>query len=308
MTAIPDRLNALLAALVLAAHGVLLFALPLLVHADRRWAWLAAAIALTTPTLWSLIHEAIHGLAMRDRRINDLLGRAMGVAFGAPLAVLRAGHLLHHRYSRTVRERTEVYDAARTPRWRAALAYYARLCGGMYFLETLGTLAAVAPARALARLERRLDGAETVAGLVVGALRRPEAAAMLRLDGPAIIAVYGTSIWLYGAHAWVLAAAVLARAFLISFADNAYHYDTPLDAPRRAKNVRAPRWLEAALLGFTYHGVHHRHPALPWPGLRRKFEEERLAYDEGYAHALARQLAGPIPVCSTAARGRRASF
>jgi fatty acid desaturase len=298
MTAIPHRLNALLLAALAAANGALLFALPFLVRDDPRWAWAAVAIALSSSTLWSLVHEAIHGLAARTRAGNERFGRVAAVAFGAPFAVLRAGHLLHHRYSRTVRERTEVYDAARTSRARAALAYYPRLLGGMYLAEAAASLAALLPAGVLARLERRLDGDDTVAGLVVRALRQPGVLVPLRVDAVAIVALYGASFWLYGTHAWVLGLALALRAFLISFADNACHYATALDRPRAAKNVRAPRWLEAALLNFTLHGVHHRHPALPWPALRRRFAADGLGYDEPLGRCLARQLRGPLAASS----------
>ena len=275
VSAIPARLNALLAALLLAAHGALLFALPFLLRHDPRWAWAAAAVAATSATLWSLLHEAIHGLLAPLRRWNELLGRALGIAFGAPFAVLRAGHLLHHRYSRTARERTEVYDPARTTRLRAAPAYYLRLLGGMYLAECAATFAALLPARRLAA---------------------PRALAQLRVDSAAIALAWGTSFWLYGENSLLLAAAIALRAFLVSFADNAYHYGTALDAPRAAKNVRAPRWLQAALLNFTLHGVHHRHPGLPWTALPRAFAAARLDYDEGYGACLARQLGGPIAV------------
>jgi fatty acid desaturase len=294
VSAVPARLNALLAALVLAAHGMLLFALPLLLRHNPRWAWAGAAVAATTGTLWSLLHEAIHGLLARERHRNDLLGRALGVAFGAPFAALRTGHLLHHRYSRTARERTEVYDPACTTRLRAAPAYYLRLLGGMYLAECAAALAALLPARNLAALARRMQSRESVVGLLLAELAAPRALAQFRIDCAAIALVWGASFWLYGESAWLLAAVIALRAFLVSVADNAYHYGTALDAPRAAKNVHAPRWLQAALLNFTLHGVHHRQPGLPWTALPRAFAAAGLDYDEGYGACLARQLQGPI--------------
>lgn len=302
-TAAPSPLNGALVAAAVALQLAALFALPLATHADPRWGLALVPIVLATNTYWSLVHEAIHGMLFADRRINDAAGRLLGILFAAPFRPLRTGHLLHHRFSRTRRERTEVFDPARTPRWRAALAYYPRLLGGLYLAEVMVILAAAVPRRALVALERRLEGDDTVAHLVVRALREPGARAELRLDAAAIAAFYGASVALYGAHWWMLAAALAGRAFLVSFADNAYHYATPLDSPREAKNVRAPRWIEVALLNFTLHGVHHLHPSLPWHALRPRFLGAQVGYDESWLGALARQLRGPIAVDRLARRG-----
>lgn len=302
-TVAPSPLNAALVAAAVALQLAALLAVPLATHADPRWGFALVPIVLATNTYWSLLHEAIHGMLFAGRRINDAAGRLLGILFAAPFRPLRTGHLLHHRFSRTARERTEVFDPARTPRWRAAFAYYPRLLGGLYLAEVMVTLAAAVPQRALAALERRLEGDDTVAHLVVRALREPGARAELRLDAAAIAALYGASFALYGAHWWMLAAALGGRAFLVSFADNAYHYATPLDAPREAKNVRAPRWIEAALLNFTLHGVHHLHPSLPWHALRPRFLGAGAGYDESWLGSLARQLRGPIAVDRLARRG-----
>jgi fatty acid desaturase len=301
--AAPSPLNALLVAAAVAFQLGALYAIPLAARADAAWGLVLVPIVLATNTYWSIVHEAIHGLLFAERRINDDAGRVLGILFAAPFRPLRTGHRLHHRFSRTPRERTEVYDPARRPHWFAAAAYYPRLLGGLYFAEMLVVLAALLPKRALAALERRLEGDDTVAHLVVRALRDPGAHAELRFDAAAIAIVYGSSCVLYGAHGWMLAAVVAGRALLISFADNAYHYATRLDAPRDAKNVRAPRWIEAALLNFTLHGVHHLHPSLPWHTLRERFIAERGVYDEEWFACLARQLRGPIELGRLARRG-----
>lgn len=290
------RLNAILAGGGLALHLAMLFAIPLAVRAHAAWGLALVPIVLVTNAFWSLLHEAIHGLLFRDRRTNDAAGRVLGVCFGAPFRALRVGHLLHHRFSRTPRERTEVYDPTRTSPLVAGLRYYVRLFGGMYLLEVFGALAAFLQARALAAVERRLASSPGISHLILRDLRQSAALRELRLDAAAILVTYGTSFALYGEHWWMLATAIAGRAFLISFADNAYHYGTRLDAPREAKNVRAPRWLEAGLLNFTLHGVHHLHPSLPWHALRAKFDVGAAGYDEGYFACLGRQLAGPIPV------------
>jgi fatty acid desaturase len=50
------------------------------------------------------------------------------------------------------------------------------------------------------------------------------------------------------------------------------------------------------LLHFNLHGVHHRHPQLPWFALRAQFERDGAQPDINIATCLLRQLRGPIPL------------
>ena len=63
-------------------------------------------------------------------------------------------------------------------------------------------------------------------------------------------------------------------------AENAYRYDTRLDARLESMNLRLPRPLEQFVLAFNLHSVHHRYPGLPWYEL--------------WFTAMARQLGDPI--------------
>lgn len=289
------RVNAVLVALLVTANLLLLFVVPVwLLPASVWWGLLLVPLALTTNTMWSLIHEAIHGHLVAERRWNDRAGRLLCVLYGAPFRALRVAHLLHHRYSRTRRDRTEVYDPARTSRVAAAAGFYIQLLGGMYFLEVLSSLACLLPRRAIGWIAPRLDHPDSTGGFVVRALREPRALREMRLDTLAILAVFGLGIWCYGANVWMLAAVILARAALVSIADNSYHYATVLEQPRRAMNAGAPWWIGAALLQFNLHGVHHRHPHLPWFALRAQFERDGGQPDIDLATCFLRQLRGPI--------------
>ena len=278
-------------------HGVALLIVPFaLLPRSAWWALCLAPVALLSNTLWSLVHEAIHGHLLTDRRANERAGRLLAILHGASFRPLRAGHLAHHRYSRTMRERSEVYDPAAESRSAAAWAYYPRILGGLYVVEILGTVSSLLPRRLLAGLARRLDREDSVAGIVMDSVLQPDALAAVRLDAIAMCALYGTSSWLYGASAWMLAAAIAVRGLLVSIADNAYHYGTALDRPREARNLAGPRWLHALLLDFTLHGAHHIHPTVPWFALRRRFEHAGARYDGRWFRAVLAQLAGPIPL------------
>lgn len=300
------RQSALSGVLVGAALGTLLlqlFALPLvLLPLDPRWAWLLAPLALTTIPLWSLIHEGIHGTLLHDRAWNDRAARILATGYGAPFTLLKAGHLLHHRYSRTRRERTEVYDPARTSWLTAARTYYPRLLGGLYAVELASVLLAVLPRAGWRFLVRRTDSLDSVSGLLFERVARRDNLRRFRFEAVAVVATYTGSSFAYGRHVWLLGVAVGARALLVSLADNAYHYRTRLERPLDAMNLRLPRALELFALAFNLHNVHHRHPGLRWHELRAAFAADRDEFHLGWFAAVARQLQGPVPATADAVR------
>ncbi|MBH0779890.1 fatty acid desaturase family protein [Nocardia bovistercoris] len=289
-------ISARLTAVALAIGLSQLFVLPLvLLPRDTAWGWLLVPIGLATTPFWSLIHEAIHGSLIRRRTVNDYCGRALAILYGSPFALLKIGHLLHHRYNRT-RERTEVYDPATTSRRSAAAGYYPRLLGGLYLLEVAALALALLPAAAVRAFGRRVEEPDSIAGMVFERLARDRVLPEFRVDAAAVLVLHVAAFLAYGPHGWMLAAALFARALIISFSDNSYHYGTALDAPLEALDLRLPRALEGFALSFNLHGVHHRHPGLRWYELRRVFDREGARYDDGWFGAAARQLRGPVPL------------
>ncbi|TCJ96632.1 fatty acid desaturase family protein [Nocardia alba] len=289
-----DLVNVRLIVAALAIGGTQLFVIPLvLLPRATAWGWTLVPLTLTTTPFWSLIHEAVHGSLLRNRTHNDRVGRVLAVVYGSPFAMLKVGHLLHHRYSR-VRERSEIYDPARTSRRAAAVLFYLKLFGGLYLLEVIALLLAPMPERTIRALARRVEAPDSVGGLVLERLAQPAVLSKFRTDAAAIGVIYAAAFLAYGAHGWMLLAAIGGRALIISLSDNAYHYGTDLESPRAAMNLRLPRILERCTLSFTLHDVHHRHPGLRWYELRSRFDTEGGHYHLGWFRAVARQLRGPI--------------
>src|SRR2546426_1058895 len=98
--AVPARLNGVLACALHACNALGLFALPaLLLPRHRAWGLLLVPLAVTSNALWSLVHEAIHGLLLPGARGNRALGRLLAVVFGGALDVFRVVHLMHHKFN-----------------------------------------------------------------------------------------------------------------------------------------------------------------------------------------------------------------
>lgn len=310
---IPTALNLLLVALFVAIALAQYLLLPLLLSLSAWWLLAILPLALTTTTFWSLIHEAIHGMLHPQRAINVGLGRLLTILFGSPFRLLRFGHLMHHRHNRTRLDRTEVFDPAEQPRWRAAMAFYPRLLGGLYLSELAACLLVWLPRPMIESLAVRAlgdSGAEEessndrLRGPLLRQLLSRDGLAELRLDALLILSLLAVTLWLYGPYWWALLLLLLLRGFLISFLDNSYHYGTPLDDIPFSYNLALPEWLSALILHFNKHHVHHLYPTLSWAGLARRFREEQGRYEGGMLSVAMRQLRGPIALPELAGEHR----
>src|SRR5690242_12035934 len=94
--AIPACLNFLILAAAALAAAVSLW---LSSHADAISVAIAAAIAFSfvNNTLFSLLHEAVHGIFHPNQRANDWAGRIAACFFPTSFSIQRAFHLTHHR-------------------------------------------------------------------------------------------------------------------------------------------------------------------------------------------------------------------
>ncbi len=292
---IPAGINIGLAILYTAFDVGQYFLLPAyLLTRDFRWAWVLAPIALFNNAYWSLLHEAIHDLFYPGGRVNGFFGRGLSVMFGSPFRILRLSHLLHHKLNRTPKEATEFYDAGKTSVAKAAGGYFFQILGGLYLVEVISPLPFFLPRTTLRRLVARFVSPDTVSGILMQSWTRDEAIREIRMDGILIMAVFGTALYLYGSY-WPLLVGILAtRGLFISFLDNVYHYRTPVNDIFYAKNLWLPSWISKLLLNFNLHGIHHRHPAVPWRRLPALFRDSGQLYQGNYFTAALDQFHGPL--------------
>ncbi|HZI12867.1 MAG TPA: fatty acid desaturase [Myxococcus sp.] len=267
-TPIPATLNAVLLALALGACAACLW---LASHAESLGARLlaAAVFSYVNNTVFSLLHEATHGVLHPSRRVNDALGRVAATLFPTSFTMQRAFHLNHHRHNRT---RLEQFDYFRPGdnRWLKRAQWYSILTGLYWLFVPVGAVAfALVPG-----LLHRLRGTGTRYGEQTGAdayLGRLESApgTAIRLEVLLAAAVHaGLAVGLeLSPSGWALCYAAFAVNWSgLQYADHAW---SPLHVRDGAWDLRvaAPvRWL---FLNYHYHRAHHRHPQVPWLHLGR---------------------------------------
>ena len=95
--------------------------------------------------VYSLLHEASHGLFHPDRRTNEGLGRWLAVLFGMSFTFYRHCHTRHHVKNRTDIELWDLYRP-QDVRWKRAVNLYLMLTGAGYALVWISVLVfALAP-------------------------------------------------------------------------------------------------------------------------------------------------------------------
>lgn len=289
---IRSRTNLFLSATLVTLHAALLFTLPALLVLSHWYALLILPLLFMSSLHWGLIHEGIHKVLLPATPANDRLSRVLGVMMGASFHVLRFGHLMHHKLNRDWHS-----ERVNEPTPRARAYYYANLFFGLYLGEVMTSLLiTLLPHRAFMRVARAsfLKGYEEVAIAGERFFYQRNHIRYVRQDMFMAMALYGSAFWLFG-HQWsVLLGFLFARALVISFLDNIYHYATPADNSKAGKELVLPELASLALLRSNFHETHHLNPDVPWHDLPRVHAEQGRAFDGSWMMHARMQLNGPV--------------
>ena len=267
--AIPARLNLTLLAASALVSAALLFAAS---HSESWIAMLGAALvfSFTANTLFSLLHESVHGILHPDAAINRWGGRFAAAFFPTSLTLQRGFHLTHHRNNRSPLERFDYIERGDIA-WLKRLQWYGILTGLYWVVTQIGLiLYLVAPVLLRLPVLRRAGErtAEQTSSRAYLAVFDNTDARAVRFE---LLASFAFQALLFVALDLTLAGwAICYAAFAIhwsalQYADHAY---SPLDAHDGAWNLRVNPVSRAFFLNYHYHLAHHRHPTTPWLHLK----------------------------------------
>ena len=142
---IPVRWNIGIVGAQLASCGLVFYATSL---ATYWWQLIGLAIifAILGNSIYSIIHEAEHGILHPNRKLNDAIGVGMALLFPASFHLIRQGHIGHHRRNRSDDEAFDLYYDGDRP-WLKYFILYGILTGFYWMLVVLSNaIVAVAPA------------------------------------------------------------------------------------------------------------------------------------------------------------------
>ncbi len=214
--------------------------------------------------VFSMIHEAIHGLAHSNRKINYGIGAVASVIFGTSFTLFEVNHEGHHVRNRT---RAELVDFILPGESRAkkTLIYYFGVLGGIWLGGFIGSiLLPLIPFRF--RNVLAWDSEDNTFTTAVTQFKRKDWR-RLRWELFFGACFWLTAIWLLHWRWPVLLSAYLCFAFSWSSLQWVYHIGTPIHVVEGAYNLRLPTWIRWLFLNFNYNLTHHREPLRPWQEL-----------------------------------------
>lgn len=268
-SAIPARLNLLLLGAAGTAAAALLHAAS---HAPAWWQVLLAAMAFSfvNNTLFSLLHESVHGIFHPNQRVNEWGGRIAAAFFPTALTFQRIFHLRHHRNNRSEVEQFD-YLRPHDNRFLKYAQWYSILSGLYWMASPLGMVAYLVwpgafQVKALRGQDSKLAQQTAANAMLEGFDRAPSG--KIRLEILFTLLVQAALVVVTDATWWGWAACYAAFAVNWSSLQYADHAWSPLEKDG-AWNLRVNRVVQWLFLNYHHHKAHHQHPDVSWLHLHR---------------------------------------
>lgn len=226
-------------------------------------AWL---FSFSANTIFSLLHEAVHGLFSSNKNINAWAGRFAAAWFPTGLAMQRSFHLTHHQNNRSKLEQFDVIHDGDIL-WLKYAQWYAIMTGIYWLVTVIGVVVMCLIPRhffinSIHRQQSHM-AMQTSASAYLQALETVPPW-LARAEILCSVALQGLLFWLLDLSfsGWVLCYA----AFAISWSSLQYtdHAFSPLDQHKGAWNLRVGYLGRFFFLNYHAHLAHHQHPRAPW--------------------------------------------
>jgi fatty acid desaturase len=265
--AIPSVLNLAIAV----ASGVITFGCLWLASHAPHWTLLIAAafvFSFANNTIFSLLHECVHGSFSANRQVNEAAGVALAALFPTAFTIQRVSHFGHHRRNRSELEMYDYYLPHQS-RWLKTYWIYCLLTGFYW---------AIIPVAGLVYL--LCPFAFRGAGFVNGPAKwwgfREYVA---DIAGEPVMRVWAELLYTFAFQVFLWLTLDLNWigwlacywAFGLNWSSLQYtdHAYSPRDVHEGAWNLRFWAISQAIFLNYNLHLVHHRRPTIPWIHLPR---------------------------------------
>jgi fatty acid desaturase len=260
---VPDRLNAAIMVLQLAAI-FLCFRAAAVFSSPWALAALAAGFAVLMVGVYSIIHEAEHGVLFTNARANIVGGVVMAAFFPVPFHLLRQGHLGHHLRNRSDDEAFDLWFEGESPVWKW-MQWIGILTGLFYLTIVLGNVVVlILPFL----LERRWVAFDRPSAAFMDALN-PGYRRAIQIEAVGVIALHVLTVELIKIPLARYLTLYGTFGALWSAMQYVHHYATERHITRGARNLWVWWPVDKLWLNHNWHRVHHQHPTISWIHLER---------------------------------------
>lgn len=272
---IPGNLNLLILAITVFACGGLLYWTNL---QSNFWLILAGAIAFSFAgnTAFSLLHEAVHGLAHKNRRINNNIGRVAAALFPTSFTMQQLYHLGHHRRNRTDAEMFDLYYPGDSLLLKKIIIFGTVF--GVYwatpFISCVFFL--INPRWVLSSDFKDSQFMKSIsASHMLGGLEKALAKTNIVRAEIVFMLLFQAGLFYFLGLSWgTWIACYLAFGINWGSLQYADHVGSKRDIREGAWNLKVNPIMQRVFLNYHLHLVHHRYPNLPWVHLPKLVNEQ----------------------------------
>jgi beta-carotene hydroxylase len=214
-----------------------------------HWAhWLVFTLNFVSLyVLGTVIHDASHGVAHRNRLVNAAIGHVSAVLQGFVYPVFTRVHMQHHAHVNDPENDPDHFVSTGGPLWLIAVRFFYH---EIFFFQR--------------RLWRKFELLEWgISRLILVAV---------------MFVSYEFDFLGYILNYWFVPAAIMGMALGLFFD---YLPHRPFKETTRWKNARVyPSWiLNILLLGQNYHLIHHLWPSVPWYNYQKAYIQMKPLLD-----------------------------
>jgi fatty acid desaturase len=261
----PNGLNLLL---LIASSLIGLVLLYIASHSATLYVKIIAAFAfsLVANTLFSLLHEAVHGMFHSNAKVNLWAGRLAACWFPTSFSLQKSFHLTHHTNNRNQFEQFDVLHQGDVV-WLKYAQWYSILSGLYWWITVVSILLyLIIPVRLLNAFHQRAHPqarSQTGGDIYFKALvDTPTFTTKMEILGAIVFQVLICYLLNISLLAWVLCYAAFAFQWSsLQYTDHAF---SPLNKKNGAWNLKIHPAIGVWFLNYHYHLAHHQHPNVPW--------------------------------------------
>jgi fatty acid desaturase/membrane-associated phospholipid phosphatase len=242
----------------------------------------AVCFSFLANTMFSLMHEGVHGGFHPDKRLNEWGGRIAAAFFPTAFSLQRAFHLSHHRNNRSPIERFD-YCSQTDNYFLKVLQWYGILTGVYWatsplFCAIYALTAQTVPWPRLFKTGNRF-GDQTSSRAFLESLKEVPISRM-RFDVALSVTIQFLIVRVFDVSllGWCLCYGFFALNWSsLQYADHAF---SSLDRHEGAWNLKVNGIVRLLFLNYHYHLAHHRSPSVGWMNLPKvvKPEDPQLSY------------------------------
>jgi fatty acid desaturase len=220
---------------------------------------LAACFAVVGNSVYSIIHEAEHGMLMPNPKANDACGMVMALFFPAPYHLLRQGHLCHHRANRSDDEAFDLYFDGDLPavKW---MKFYG-IITGVYWIMVASSNVVVLCCPFL--LNRKYYEFDQHFAKFVDVLN-PSYKRLIQGEALAAILLHVAIVYALNIPWLNYAVVYFGFGFSWSAMQYVHHFGAERHVVRGTRNLWLFAPIDALWLHHNWHLTHHRQPTVPW--------------------------------------------